>query len=104
MESILYFERGIVARSTCILICWALSKESSGTIFKMSLLWSGQGFNLGPSAHGANAVPLTTAGVTKIWKKFLPRSHILSHFLKIQRNDLDKVNKFSNECVYSLKF
>jgi len=39
-----------------ILICWALSKEASGTIFITSLVWRGQGSNPRPPAHGANAL------------------------------------------------
>jgi len=39
-----------------ILICWALSKEASGTIFIMSLEWRVRGSKPRPSAHGANAL------------------------------------------------
>ena len=39
-----------------VLICWAPSKEASGTIFITSLVWRGRGSNPRPSAHGANAL------------------------------------------------
>jgi len=39
-----------------ILICWALIKEASGTIFIPSLAWSGQPSNPRPPAYGANAL------------------------------------------------
>ena len=47
-----------------VLICWALSKEASGTIFITSLVWRGQGSNPRPPAHGANA--LTTEPPRKL--------------------------------------
>ena len=37
-------------------ICWALSKEASGTVCIMSLVWRGRGSNPRPPAHGANAL------------------------------------------------
>ena len=39
-----------------ILICWALSKEASGTIFISSLVWRGRGSNPRAPAYGANAL------------------------------------------------
>ena len=39
-----------------VLICWALSKEASGTIFITSLVWRGRGSNPRPPAHGASAL------------------------------------------------
>ena len=39
-----------------VLICWAPSKEASGTIFITSLVWRGRGLNPRPPAHGANAL------------------------------------------------
>ena len=39
-----------------VLICWAPSKDASGTIFIMSLVWRGRGSNPRPPAHGANAL------------------------------------------------
>ena len=39
-----------------VLICWAPSKEASGTIFITSFVWRGRGSNPRPPAHGANAL------------------------------------------------
>ena len=39
-----------------VLMCWALSKEASGTIFITSLVWRGRRSNPRPPAHGANAL------------------------------------------------
>ena len=39
-----------------VLICWAPSKEASGTIFITSLVWRSRGSNPRPPAHGANAL------------------------------------------------
>ena len=43
-----------------VLICWALSKEASGTIFMTSLVWRGRGSNPRPPAYGANALTTET--------------------------------------------
>ena len=54
----LNFERGL-REARPVLMCWALSKEASGTIFLASLVERGGGSNPRPPAHGANALPLS---------------------------------------------
>ena len=58
-----------------ILLCRALSKETSGTIFIMSLVCCDQGSNPQPPAHGANALPLMHLCLTML----LCRLYICMH-------------------------
>jgi len=51
-----------------VLICWALSKEASGTIFITSLVWHGRVSNPRPHAHRANA--LTTEPLLRVWFEY----------------------------------
>jgi len=59
-----------------VLICWAPSKEASGTIFISSMVWRGLGSNPRPPAHGANALTTEPPLTENLWKPCFFKSYV----------------------------
>ena len=86
-----------------VLICWAPSKEASGTIFITSLVWRGRGSNPRPPAYSSEQcmhiiqISLSNRSLLRQWNKLKCPKQASKSLFVIFKNYLEMILKWNKQ-------